>query len=601
MRRPSARLVLFFAVFKIATAQSSIPGPSLSGLSTAPPQTETTPVLRTTTNLVLIDVVVRDKKTGKSIDGLDRSNFQLLEDGRPQTLTVFEEHHASDAIQASPVPHLPPHVYGDFPRYAIRSAANVLLIDALNTGISDQSYAREQLVRYLRTIPPGTYVAVFLIGSDLRMVTGFTTDLNALLAALGKVRSAGGSTAPGGSADEPASAEPDLDTGSSQEMAQAMRDFSQDTRSLSLQLRQDITVAALKKLARFLATVPGRKNLIWMSAGFPVPLGDPGGGNFAGDFFLRVREVNEMMARARVAIYPVDARGLMTLPNTNPANGPTGGESLSLRGSTTGAVPTANPIPSSWASQHMTMERMADETGGRAFYNTNAIGQSAVSAIADGSTYYTVGYDPTNHKFNGAFRKIKVSLDDKQYELSYRRGYDAVDPSGSGKEKTQLLSPMSAAMLHGGLPLSEIIFEARVLPAGDPQLAGQQLSTEPAGKPDKPLKAPPTRYVIDYSIDPHRLSLTTLTDGRRRVELELAQSVLNRDGARVNQSDAGMEVDLTPEQLSHDLKAGIHMRQEIDVPAENVVLRLGVRDVATERIGTIEIPLRVSDGSSSKN
>lgn len=599
MNRPSAGWVLFLVVFKIAAAQSNIPGSSQLNSAPAPAQTDATPVLRTTTNLVLIDVVVRDKKTGNPVDSLDRSAFQLREDGQPQTLTVFEEHRATDAIQASPVPQLPSHVYGDFPRYAIRSAANVLLIDALNTQISDQSYAREQLIRYLRTIPPGTYVAVFLLGSDLRMVTGFTTDLNALLEALGKrIGSAGGSSAPGGSA-EAASTEPNFDAGSSQEMAQAMRDFDQDTRNLLQQVRQDMTLAALKKLARFLGTVPGRKNLIWVSAGFPVPVGEPAGENFAGDFFLRVQEVNELMARARVAVYPVDARGLMTLPNTNPANGPTGGQSVSFRGASASGNP-GNPIPQSWSSQHMTMQEMAEETGGKAFYNINAIGQSAVSAIADGSSYYTLGYDPTNHKFNGAFRKVKVSLDDKQYELSYRRGYDAVDPSGSDKAKTHPLSPMSAAMLHGGLPFSELIFEARVLPAGDPLLAGQKPRDGPAGKPDKPLKAPVTRYIIDYSIDPHHLTQTMLPDGRRRVELELAQSVFDSDGARVNQSDAGREVDLTPQQLSRAFQAGIHMRQEIDVPAGNVILRVGVRDASTERIGTIEIPLRATELSKKQ-
>ena len=600
MSRPSAALVLFLVLIRIAAAQSNIPVSSQPNSAPTPAQTDATAVLRTTTNLVLIDVVVRDKRTGEPVGGLDRSSFQLLEDGRPQTLTVFEEHRATDAIRASPVPRLPPHVYGDFPRYAIRSAANVLLIDALNTKISDQSYAREQLIRYLRTIPPGTYVAIFMLGSDLRMVTGFTTDLNALLAALGKKAGSAGVSAAGGTADESASTEPNFDTGSSQEMDQAMQDFSRDTRNLSRQIRQDITVAALKKLARFLGTVPGRKNLIWMSAAFPVPLGDPGGDRFAGDFFLRVREVNELMARARVAIYPVDARGLMTLPNANPANDPSGGQSNSLRSAASTAFNNSAAIPQSWASQHMTMQEMAEETGGKAFYNTNAIGQSAVSAIADGSTYYTLGYDPTNHKFNGAFRKVKVSLEGKEYDLSYRRGYNAVDPSGSDKTTTHPISPMSAAMLHGGLPLSEIIFEGRVLTADDPLLSGQKLSAEPAGKPDKPLKAPVIRYVIDYSIDPHHLTLTTLPDGRRRAELELAQSVFDSDGARVNQSDEGMEVDLSPQELSRSFQAGIHMRQEIDVPAGNIILRLGVRDAPSERIGTIEIALRAESSKSQK-
>jgi hypothetical protein len=147
-------------------------------------------------------------------------------------------------------------------------------------------------------------------------------------------------------------------------------------------------------------------------------------------------------------------------------------------------------------------------------------------------------------------------------------------------------------MLHGVPPLSEVIFEARVLPSSDSQFSGQTLTSEPTSKTDKPLKGPSTRYIVDYSIDPHRLTQTALPDGRRRLEIELAQSVFDSDGTRVNQSDSGMEVDLTPQQLTHAFQAGIHVRQQIDVPAGNVALGLGVRDVATERIGVFEITLR---------
>ena len=247
--------------------------------------------------------------------------------------------------------------------------------------------------------------------------------------------------------------------------------------------------------------------------------------------------------------------------------------------------------PSSWAGEHMAMQSLADETGGKAYFDNNAVGQSAVSAIDDGSNYYTLGYVPTNRKFNGAFRKIAVSLEELGYELSYRRGYNAVDQSAARDLKSRPLSPMAGAMLHGGLPLSQIIFEARVLRAGDPALQGAKPKEGPAGTPDRPLKQPVTRYNVDLSIDPHHLDLTELPNARRQAELEVALALYNADGMRVNHSDTGLQLDLTLDKLSSYMKAGIPIHQEIDVPAGRAYLRVGVRDVTSGRIGTVELGL----------
>src|ERR1700691_6430095 len=101
------------------------------------------PVLHTNANLVLVDVVVRQK--GAPVHDLKASDFHLTEDGKVEKITVFEEHRATDVLQASKAPQLPPHVYTDTPRYAVTSAANVLLLDALNTPLGHQVYIRRQM------------------------------------------------------------------------------------------------------------------------------------------------------------------------------------------------------------------------------------------------------------------------------------------------------------------------------------------------------------------------------------------------------------------------------------------------------------------------
>jgi len=72
----------------------------------------------------------------------------------------------------------------------------------------------------------------------------------------------------------------------------------------------------------------------------------------------------------------------------------------------------------------MAMEQLAEETGGEAFFNTNALDTAAARAVANGASYYTIGYSPTNEKMDGQYRRIEVTVRGK-YGLSYRRGYFA--------------------------------------------------------------------------------------------------------------------------------------------------------------------------------
>jgi hypothetical protein len=236
------------------------------------------------------------------------------------------------------------------------------------------------------------------------------------------------------------------------------------------------------------------------------------------------------------------------------------------------------------------MKELATATGGEAFINTNDVGHAVEKAIDDGANYYTLGYAPEDAKDNGAYHAIVVRVPEGKYQLAYRRGYYATDPKQAGQAAAGP-NPMTAAMEPGIPPLSQVIFEARVLAAGDPALHGLQPTPGAAGKPTEPLKGPVTRYFVDYSIDPHQLELKDLPDGRRQAELEITQELYDGAGQRVNSTDAGLEVTLTPAQMAVDLKTGVRVRQEIDVPGENVSLRLGVRDASSGRIGTVEVPV----------
>ncbi len=560
-------------------------------------------LFRTNANLVLVDVVVRDK--GSAVQGLKAADFHIAEDGHEQAITTFEEHRATDSIQEAKVETLPAHTWSNAPHYAVTSAANVLLLDALNTPLADQIYVRRRMLQFLHTIPPGTRIAVFTLASKLRMVEGFTTDSSVIEKALVEAR---------GRAEKSPVMDPMYDQqmqfmamladsgGISAQAVAAMNQFASEQAAFQKDLRLDMTIDAMEQLARYLSTIPGRKNLIWYTGAVPINVppditqDDPSGSQR--DYGFRLARLSELMALARVAVYPVDARGLLNTPTQEAEATPLNPGILTQ---TPNSRPVAVPLQTtsqvveqsneqflqSNFAEHSSMDQIANETGGRAFYNTNAMGEVVVKAMEDGANYYTIGYVPANKDYNGAYRKIDIQLTEGHAVLEYRHGYYANDPMQTAKLMPGRVSPLIGSMQHGILPDSQVLFQVRVVAAGDSSMKDEKLSPDPAGALAKTLKPPLTRYVSDFTIDPNGFATRPLPNGKIHREMELTEVAYDAEGIRLNYADGGFAVESPPGQA-------IHMRQEIDVPAGQVFLRIGVHDLISGRIGTLEIPLETA-------
>src|SRR5215472_19169945 len=288
------------------------------------------PTVKAKVREVLVDVVVTDSK-GDPIPGLKHEDFQLFEDGKTQPIRMFVEHKGAPPTQFK-LPPMPPNVYTNFPVTQSADSVNIILLDALNTPSSDQSYVHSQMVKYLQTIPPRTRVAIFTLASRLVMLQGITTDSSRLLAALNSEK-AGPSPSP----LRPSTVESDanqsrVDFMSSeapqppavnQTLAQAEVDpinatkqFLNDTALYQSETRITMTLEALQQLGRYLSGVPGRKNVIWFSGSFPagiVPnseLVDPF--SAAVNFKEDIRRTTDLLTTAHVALYPVAAEGLVS-------------------------------------------------------------------------------------------------------------------------------------------------------------------------------------------------------------------------------------------------------------------------------------------------
>ena len=399
------------------------------------------------------------------------------------------------------MPVMPPGIFTNYSPAPRNGALNVLLLDTLNTPMRDQAYVRDQLRKYLKNAGPTDRIAIFGLTSRLILLQGFTSDPALLKAAIDQKNPRASpllDDAVGGGGAEPVS-----DTLSSldnsPEMAELvanLQQFEAQEQSFQLQLRAKYTLDALNQIARGLSGIPGRKNLIWFSGSFPINILPDG--DLQNPFAVvasseeEFRETTNMLTASQVAVYPIDARGLMVSPSLNAAN-----SGSKYAGNPTTFGKDQSKFFQQTADEHSTMLQMAEQTGGRAFINTNDLTQAVAKSIEAGSNFYTLAYSPTDTNWNGSFRKIQVKLEQQGYTLAYRRGYYADNPNAPPKKGAVTattpanapppLDPMRAAMMHGGPDPTQILIKVRVLPAASapktnsPPTTHSTLTSRPRG------------------------------------------------------------------------------------------------------------------------
>ena len=548
--------------------------------------------------LVAEDVVVLDRDN-QPVHGLKAGDLTVIEDGKPVTLRTFEEHSAVTAQQTAAAPKLPklgPNIFTNFTPAPVNSSLNILLLDALNTPMKDQAYVRQQMLKYLKTLPPGMRMAIFGLSSRLYILQGFTSDPEVLKAAIdskrGTIRGSHLMDDPvsGGPVDQMSDFVADAmgnDPNAAAVVAN-MQQFEAETQTFQTTLRMQYTLEAMNQLARYLSGLPGRKNLIWFSGSFPLnimpdgSLPNPFGAmaNYADD----VRGTTDLLARSQVAVYPVDARGLFT----NPAMSASQSGKNFARNPQAFAASDAKFFQQT-AAEHGTMDVMAEDTGGKAFYNTNGLKEAVEKAVSFGSNYYTFSYTPPNRKWNGGYRKIEIKPNHEGWRLYYRKGYFADDPDVEKHGQRVLpVSAMQSAMLRGGPNPTQLMFDVQVVP-NDATVD----KVSEGGKPDPKLMKPPYRsYSLDYLLDIRNVRMTANSDGAYQGSIEFVALVYNAEGERVNIAGSTMDITLRPDRYAQALTHGLRFSQRIEAPAKGeYFLRIGVHDLTSDRVGAIEIPV----------
>jgi VWFA-related protein len=420
----------------------------------AQPAATAKPTFTSNSNLVIVDVTVKDK-SGNAIDGLKPEDFTLLEDGRRQKIEVFEH----QQLSLEPEPPEPPPSLGDqndlpeAPKTTITAATPgkiqyhdkrliVVFFDFSNMGVPEQLRAQEASLKFLDTqMTPSDMVAILLFTTAIQVKTDFTADRNVLTTIIKAL--------PIGEASDMAA---DADTGDDNEEDTGAA-FVADETEFNI-FNTDRKLAAIEEAVRKLAALPEKKALVYITGG----ISKTGMENQA-----QLEASINAAVKANVAIYPIDARGLMGDP---PGGGASKGASRGS-GIFNGAV--LNAQRASINSSQETLATLAADTGGKVFLDSNDLSLGLQQVQQEFRSYYVLGYYTTNAKEDGKYRKIVVRLNNSlSAKLEFRDGYYAQKVWGkfNGVEKEQQLKEaLAAADPLTDLPLALEVDYFRISPS----------------------------------------------------------------------------------------------------------------------------------------
>lgn len=500
------------------------------------------PTFQSTTRLVQVNVVVHNRK-GDPVADLNKEDFALTEKGKPQQIAVFSVQ-SKRSLPATPI-KLPPHIFSN--RFAERGSVpanvTVILLDSLNTQWSDQSYSRQQVIKFLQQVQPGDHIAIYQLGKSLKILHDYTTDASELLAKMAKYR---GDALPDLAASESGDGGFDLEsvTGS-----YAESDFYMANRVVN-------TLKAIELIANHLASVPGRKNLVWVSGGFPLMMGFDeipvlGGPirdqrTFTQEMDSAIRALNH----ASVAVYPVDARGLVVGGGLSAAN------KSAKKKSTFGAT----------VAYLDTMDELANRTGGKAFYNTNDLKNAIRNAIDDSIVTYTLGYYPSESEADGKFREVKIKVNRPGVNVRYRKGYFSMKPASQDEKlrKEELRGAVWSPLDATSLPLN-----ARV---------------------DLVDKPEPNTVSVLAQVDTSALVLEQKND-RWSGKLDLVFIQKDEQGNVLGEGVAAtLDLNMTRQTYQNTLKQGLIYRKAFAKNAKARTLRIVVRDTSSGLVGSLTVP-----------
>jgi VWFA-related protein len=427
----------FFSIFTAAgmVFQSAAPANAQQSRQTAQREAR----IEVTTELVLVNVVARDKK-GNLVTNLKKEDFTLFEDGKKQEISSFDFENVDELAAAGAAESTVSGTAAQGtllrgtqkapPTLDARDRRLMLLFfdfSAMDPEQIDRSV--DAAKKFVSTkMQPADLIALVSLATNMRVDLDFTDDKTRLLAALSAYTSGQGQGFENGN------------TGSAEGAAETSGAFSADDTDFNT-FSADRKLLALQSLMQALNKLPQKKSLIYFSNG----ISQSGVDNQSA-----LRAATAAAVKANVSIYSLDIRGLQAFPPGGEA------QSASLHGqSAYSGQSTLNDLSGNAASQE-TLATLSSDTGGTAFFDSNDFSGVFAQAQKDSSAYYVLGFTSNNPLKDGRFRRLKVQVNRPDLKLDFRSGYYAgrdFEHLNRADREQQLQDELAAQLPRVDVPL----------------------------------------------------------------------------------------------------------------------------------------------------
>jgi VWFA-related protein len=539
-------LAIAISAICVALAQDGPPPPPPDAHPGSPSFT-----LKMNSDIVLTNVIVRDKKTGEVVRGLTEKDFTILENGKPQKVDSFDFQSVDMAAplnEATVSGTTGPIVLGKTAVVSNEAQLRnhrliVLFFDLSSMQTEDIDRSVDAARNYVnKLMQPADLVAVVSLGTSLSLDQDFTADKKSLLHAIGRYNGTEGQGFAQG------------DNGTATNTVEDASGYTPDESEYNA-INTDRELFAIAAVARSLGSINQKKSMLYFSGG----LTRSGIENQAS-----LRAVVNASVRANVSIYSVDTRGLEAI---SPVGDATKG-SLRGTGAFNGSAVQGN-FDANFSSQE-TLATLSSDTGGKSFFDSNDFAPAFQRVQQDTSAYYVIGFRSTNLLRDGRFRKLTIKVNRQDVKLEYRPGYYApADYRHSNKEERER---ELTEQLQSDLPATDVTVYLQALY----------------------FRLDENRFYVPVSLIIPGSQIPFVKGGDRdKATLDIIGEVKDAQGREIG--DARETVKLVIDGSQQAAQKNIQYSTGFTLPVGKFHLKFVVRENQTGRMGSFETDINVPD------
>ncbi|HET7216912.1 MAG TPA: VWA domain-containing protein [Vicinamibacterales bacterium] len=562
MRHTALTVSTFLLITALAPAAQQQPPAATA--QPRPPAEQPPVTFKVEVNYVEIDAVVTDQQ-GNFVRNLTKDDFQVFEQGKLQNISIA-------SLVDIPVQKFDPPLYKTKPLEPdVRSNKKdfdgrvfVLVLDDLNTSFTRTARVKIAAKQFIeRYLGANDVAAIVQTGGGKSTAQEFTGSRDRLLRAVDAFM---------GQKERSPTLEKIDDYQRMRQTGQlgTPRDSSEQIRVYKA--RNTLTV--LKNVADYMAGIRGRrKAVVFFSEGIDYDIYDQITNTWASDIRAYGQDAIAAATRANVSYYAVDPRGLSALDDGIELSSIPDDPTLNL-----GVMSMQRELQISQDS----LRTLSEETGGFAAVNSNDFSTSFGRIVQDNSSYYVLGYYSSNTKRDGQFRKLTVRVKNQSYQVRARKGY--VAPKGRPPAGTPAPAAIAASIamrdaLDSPVPVTGLAMTAFAAPM--------------AGAPSAKGKA---SVLCVIEIEGRELQFKQ-DGGIFANDIEVAIVAMDETGKVRDGAKDTAELKLKPETHAVVAKHGVRLTRRLDLPPGRYQLRIGARESAGGRVGSVMYDIDVPDFS----